>query len=315
MSTSRPRITVVGSFAVGLTIRVPRFPVKGETLIGCDFDMGPGGKGSNQAVGAARLGAESHLVGLIGADLFGEMAVSLYAAEGVHTEYLRRTSERHTGVGFITLNDAGDNHIVLDMGANERLAPADVDAAEAVIARSDVVLAVLEIPPATAARAMALAQRHQRIAILNPAPAVPLAPELLAHVDVLTPNESELRILLGLAPDDPTDTLVLAGRLRQMGVRNIVVTRGSQGALVIHADGTTEQVPGVAVDVVDTTGAGDAFTCALAVALASGQSLSAAVRYATYAGALACTQLGVIPALATHQAIAALMASRSSPLA
>ena len=307
MSTSRPRITVVGSFAVGLTIRAPRFPVKGETLIGRDFDMGPGGKGSNQAVGAARLGAESHFVGLIGADLFGDMAVTLYAAEGVHTAHLRRTSERNTGVGFITLNEAGDNHIVLDMGANDRLAPADVDAAERVIAQSDVVLAVLEIPPATAARAMALAQRHQRIAILNPAPAVPLAPELLAHVDVLTPNESELRILLGLAPDDPTDTLVLAGRLRQMGVRNIVVTRGSKGALVIHADGTTEQVPGVAVEVVDTTGAGDAFTCALAVALASCQSLSAAVRYATYAGALACTKLGVIPALATHQAIAALM--------
>lgn len=100
MSTSHPCITVVGSFAVGLTIRAPRFPVKGETLLGCDFDMGPGGKGSNQAVGAARLGAESHFVGLIGADLFGEMAVKLYAAEGVHTEHLRRTNARNTGVGL-----------------------------------------------------------------------------------------------------------------------------------------------------------------------------------------------------------------------
>ena len=309
MSTARPRITVVGSFAVGLTIRAPRFPVKGETLLGRDFDMGPGGKGSNQAVGAARLGAESHFVGLIGEDLFSEMAVQLYAAEGVHTAHLRRTKERNTGVGFITLNDTGDNHIVLDMGANELLAPADVDAAEAVIARSDVVLAVLEIPPATAARAMELAQRHGRLAILNPAPARPLDAALLAHVDVLTPNESELRILLGLAPDDPTDTLVLAGRLRQMGVRNIVVTRGSQGALIIHADGTTEAIPGVTVEVVDTTGAGDAFTSALAVALAGGQALPAAVRYATYAGALACTKLGVIPALATQARVAAFMAS------
>lgn len=311
MTTSRPRITVVGSFAVGLTIRAPRFPVKGETLLGSDFDMGPGGKGSNQAVGAARLGAESHFVGLIGEDPFGEMAINLYAMEGVHTAHLRRTSQRNTGVGFITLNAAGDNHIVLDMGANELLSEADVDAAEGVIAQSDVVLAVLEIPPATAAHAMALAQRHGRIAILNPAPAVPVEPALLTHVDVLTPNESELRILLGLAPDDPTDTLILAGRLRQMGVRNIVVTRGSQGALIIYADGTTEQVSGVAVDVVDTTGAGDAFTSALAVALAGGQSLLAAVRYATYAGALACTKLGVIPALATKQAIDALMATHS----
>lgn len=311
MSTARPRITVVGSFAVGLTIRAPRFPVKGETLLGSDFDMGPGGKGSNQAVGAARLGAESHFVGLIGEDPFGEMAVNLYAAERVHTEHLHRTSQRNTGVGFITLNATGDNHIVLDMGANKLLAPADVDAAEDVIAQSDVVLAVLEIPPATAARAMELAQRHGRLAILNPAPAVPVEPALLAHVDVLTPNESELRILLGLTPDDPTDTLVLAGRLRQMGVRTIVVTRGSQGALIIHADGTPEQVPGVSVAVVDTTGAGDAFTSALAVALGSGQLLSAAVRYATHAGALACTKLGVIPALATQQMVATFIASHS----
>jgi ribokinase len=254
-------------------------------------------------VGAARLGAESHFVGLIGQDLFGEMAIELYRAAGVHTEHLRRTTERNTGVGFITLNDAGDNHIVLDMGANELLTPADVDAAEAIIAQSDVVLAVLEIPPPTAARAMELARRHNVTAILNPAPATALAPALLANVDVLTPNESELRILLGLAPDDPTDTLELTGRLRQMGVRNIVVTRGAQGALVIHADGATEQLPGIPVDVVDTTGAGDAFTCALGVALAKGQPLTDAVRYATFAGALACTKLGVIPALATQQAI------------
>jgi len=306
MSTKRPRITVVGSFAVGLTIRAPRFPVKGETLLGSDFDMGPGGKGSNQAVGVARLGAESHFVSMIGHDAFGEMAVALYAAEGVETSHLHRTAARNTGVGFITLNAAGDNHIVLDMGANHLLTPSEVDAAERLIAASDVVLSVLEIPPATAARAMQLARRHNVLAVLNPAPAQPLDPALLAHVDVLTPNESELRILLGLAPDDPTDTLELAGRLRSLGVRNIVVTRGGSGALIVHEDGSTEEIPGVPVAVVDTTGAGDAFNCALAVALAEGKSLTAAVRYATYGGALACTALGVIPALPYRQAVDAL---------
>ncbi len=311
MSTKQPLITVVGSFAVGLTIRAPRFPVKGETLLGSDFDMGPGGKGSNQAVGAARLGAESHFVGMIGEDLFGEMAVKLYEQEGVHTSHLRRTTQRNTGVGFITLNTEGDNHIVLDMGANELLTPADVDAAEATIASSDVVLAVLEIPVQVAAHAMALARRHNATAILNPAPARPLDPACLAHIDVLTPNESELRILLGLPPDDATDTLELAGRLRQFGVRNIVVTRGGNGALIIHSDGSTEQVPGVPVDVVDTTGAGDAFNCALGVALAEGKSLSDAVRYATIAGALACTKLGVIPALAYRKQVEMLLASAS----
>ena len=307
MRGTRPKITVVGSFAVGLTLRAPRFPVKGETLIGSDFNMGPGGKGSNQAVGAARLGAESHLVAVIGADIFGDIAVNLYKQEGVGTEYLRRTSERNTGVGFITLNAEGDNHIVLDMGANHLFSPEDVERAGPLIASSDVVLSVLEISPATAARGMALARRHGAISILNPAPAQPLDDSLLAHVDVLTPNESELRILLGLAPDDSTETLELAHRLQKRGVRQLVVTRGGEGALIVTADGSVEQVPGQKVNVVDTTGAGDAFTCALGVALAEGRALNDAVRFAACAGALACTRLGVIPALAYRKEVEAMM--------
>ncbi len=306
MSVRRPKVTVVGSFAVGLTLRAPRFPVKGETLIGTDFDIGPGGKGSNQAVGAARLGAESHFVALIGTDMFGDIGFNLYQKEGVLIEHLRRTSERNTGVGFITLNAAGDNHIVLDPGANLLLSPADVDAAEELIADSDIVLSVLEIRPETAGRAMELARRHHVTAVLNPAPATQLDDAVLAFVDVLTPNESELRLLLWLQPNDPTDTLQLAHRLQARGVRNVVVTRGGDGALIIHEDQSVEHVPGVGVDVVDTTGAGDAFNCALAVSLAEGKSLSAAVRFATYAGALACTKLGVIPALPYRQDIEAL---------
>lgn len=293
----RPVITVVGSFAVGLTMRAPRFPVAGETLIGSDFDMGPGGKGSNQAVGAARLGAESHLVAMIGADSFGQVALDLYLREMVDAVHVSRTSERNTGVGFITLNAAGENNIVLDMGANHLLAPEHVDQAEDLIAGSDAVLSVLEINPATAARAMTLARRHNVISILNPAPAQALDDELLAGVDVLTPNESELRILSGLAPDAPADTLELAHGLQRRGVRRLVVTRGSQGALVVDADGSVQQVAGRPVAVVDTTGAGDAFTSALAVALAERRPLLEAVRFAACAGALACTRLGVIPAL------------------
>ncbi len=289
-------------------MRAPRFPVKGETLMGTDFDVGPGGKGSNQAVGAARLGAESHLVAVIGQDIFGDLAVKLYAQENVGTAHLRRTAERHTGVGFITLNAAGDNHIVLDMGANHLLSPTDVDAAEELIAQSDVVLSVLEINPDTAARGMELAQKHGAISILNPAPAQALTPAQLAHVEVLTPNESELRILLGLPPDDAADTLELAHRLQQRGVKNLVVTRGGAGALIITEAGHVEHVPGVPVEVVDTTGAGDAFTGALGVALAEGKTLVEAARWAAGAGALACTRLGVIPALPTRAALEALLA-------
>jgi ribokinase len=308
VDSSHPRITVVGSFAVGLTLRAERFPVAGETLIGSDFDMGPGGKGSNQAVGAARLGAESHLVAVIGQDLFGDVAVELYQREGVGASLVRRTTKRNTGVGFITLNASGENHIVLDMGANHLLSAADVDAAEDLIAGSQAVLTVLEISPATAARAMSLARKHGAISVLNPAPAQALGDDLLAAVDVLTPNESELRILSGLAPDDPTDTVDLAHALQRRGVRQLVVTRGGRGALVVTADGATHHVPGVPVQVVDTTGAGDAFTSALGVALAEGRPLLDAVRFATGAGALAVTRLGVVPALPTRAEVEALMA-------
>ena len=306
MIEHRPVITVVGSFAVGLTMRAPRFPVAGETLVGSDFDMGPGGKGSNQAVGAARLGAESHLVAMIGVDSFGQMALDLYLREMVEAAHVSRTSERNTGVGFITLNAAGENNIVLDMGANYLLAPEHVDQAEDLIAGSGAVLSVLEINPATAARAMALARRHHVISILNPAPAQPLDDALLAGVDVLTPNESELRILCGLAPDAAADTLALAHGLQRRGLRQLVVTRGSQGALVVTADGRAHPVAGRPVVVVDTTGAGDAFTSALAVALAEQRPLLEAARFAACAGALACTRLGVIPALPSRAEVEAL---------
>lgn len=297
MKGGRPNICVVGSFAVGMTLRAERFPVAGETLLGTDFDMGPGGKGSNQAVGVARQGGKSHLVAMIGQDAFGDMAIRMYHEEGVSAEHVMRTAEMNTGVGFITLNAAGENHIVLDMGANNLLAPEHVDAAEDLIAAGDVVMSVLEIHAATAGRAMALGRRHGVTTVLNPAPAQALARDILENVDILTPNESELRILAGLAPDDPADTVALAHRLQEDGVRTLVVTRGARGSLIVHPDGSSQAVPGMAVDVVDSTGAGDAFNAALAFAVAQGRDLADAAAFANIAGALACTALGVIPAM------------------
>jgi ribokinase len=311
VSQRSPVITIVGSFAVGITLRVPRFPVPGETLVGQDFDMGPGGKGSNQAVGTARLGAKSHLVAAIGQDSFGAMGVDLWNREGVGLEHLARLEDSYTGVGLITLDLAGNNHIVIDLGANNRLAPADVERAEALIAASDVVAAVLEIPLETAAKAMELARRHGVTALLNPAPAQPMPDAFLSYPDFLTPNESELRVLCGLAPDDPTETLTLARQLQSRGARNLIITRGSRGALIVEESGAVTEVPSVPADVVDTTGAGDAFNSGLAVALSEGKSLIEAVYYATGAGACACTRLGVIPALPTRQAVEAQMAPNS----
>ncbi len=304
----KPVITVVGSFAVGLTIRAPHVPVFGETLRGSDFDMGAGGKGSNQAVATARLGAESYFVGIIGEDKLAEIATDLYAAEGVHTDFLRRTSEKPTGVGFIVLDQAGNNFIILDMAANELMDAAFVDQAESQIARSDVVMSVLEIPIEAAARAMELGRKHGVRTILNPAPAASLPDEIFRHIDILTPNESELRIIMGLRPDDPTPNAELAARLKARGVQTLIVTMGEKGAL-IYTDDDVIEVPPLTVPVVDTTGAGDAFNSGLAVALAQGKPLIEAVKYGCCAGANACTALGVIPSMGTREVIDTLYAN------
>ncbi|MDB5556743.1 MAG: ribokinase [Rhizobium sp.] len=292
----KPEITVVGSFAVGLTMRAPKLPIFGETMLGTDFDMGPGGKGSNQAVATARLGANSALLGMIGSDKLASIATDLYATEGVDSSLLSVRSERATGVGIIILNDKGENFIILDMGANELMDAAAVDAGEARIRQSDVVMTVLEIPVEAAARAMELGRRHGARTILNPAPARALPDTIFANVDYLTPNESELRILLGLTADDPRSSRELAGELRRRGVRNVVVTLGRTGALVL-TDDLDVMVPAIEVEVVDTTGAGDAFNSGFAVALAEGRDIVDAVRFGVVCGGLACTRLGVIPGL------------------
>ncbi len=297
-----PRITVVGSFAVGLTLRAPKLPIFGETMLGSDFDMGPGGKGSNQAVGTARLGAQSALVAVIGTDKLAGIATDLYEEEGVDSRHVQATGERATGVGVIILNDRGENFIILDMGANELLDAAAVDRAEDRIAESDVVMSVLEIPLEAAARAMALGRRHGRRTILNPAPARPVPDAVFANVDYLTPNESELRILLGLSADDPRSSRELAQELRRRGVRNVVVTLGRHGALVL-TDDLDLTIPAVPVTVSDTTGAGDAFNSGFAVALAEGRDIVEAARYGVVCGGLACTRLGVIPSLPGRQAV------------
>ncbi|MEJ0011051.1 MAG: ribokinase [Bauldia sp.] len=305
-----PKVTVVGSFAVGLTIRSPTLPVFGETLLGTDFDMGPGGKGSNQAVAAARLGADAALVACVGSDALANIAHDLYRAENVDASHVVSLPGRATGVGFIILNTEGNNFIILDMGANNALDAAAVDAASDRIAQSAVVMAVLEIPTAAASRAMQLGRAAGARTILNPAPARALPDEIFANVDVLTPNESELRILLGLPADAPASPRDLAMQLRRRGVGTVVVTMGRNGALIL-SDTYDLVVPSVEVPVVDTTGAGDAFNAGLAVALAEGRELPDAVRFAATSGSIACTKLGVIPSLGRRADVEALFQSNA----
>ena len=291
-----PIVTVVGSFAVGMTLRTDRMPVFGETLMASDFNLGPGGKGSNQAVAAARLGAKAHFVGLIGEDPLGKIALDLYAAEGVDTNYLVVSKEFPTGVGFIIVNPEGKNGILLDMGANKWIDRTFVERAEPLIAKSDVILSVLEIPVEAACTAMELGRKHGVRTVLNPAPAGAIPKDAFRSIDLLTPNETELRILLGLEPDDPTPTAELGSRLQRDYGTTVVVTRGEHGSLLLDKE-DRQEFPAVPVEVTDTTGAGDAFTAALAVALAEGKDIATAIRFASCSGSLACTRLGVIPSL------------------
>jgi ribokinase len=292
-----PTVTIVGSFCVDILIRADRLPVWGETLIGRDFYLGPGGKGGNMAAAVARLGATTHFVTAVGEDQFARLAFDLARDENIDPTYIQRIPGATTSIGFGLLDPAGRSACITDLAALSHIDEAFVDAAEEAIARCDAVVTMLENPLGAARRAMELGRKHGKLTILNPAPALPLPDDLLAGVDILTPNESELRILLGLPPDDPTPDLELAQRLTARGVRTLILTQGEKGALLLDR-GTITQIPPIPVSAVDSTGAGDAFNAALAVALAEEQSLHEALQLATCAGAVACTRLGSIPSYA-----------------
>ncbi len=298
-STDRaPRIVVVGSFVVGMTIRVPRSPVLGENLVGDGFDLGPGGKGTNQAIAAVRQGADVTLLACIGDDLFASIALDLYASEGIDQSHIHRMPQAHTSVGFVTLLPSGDNTIVVDLGANLMMTPAHVDALLPALRHADLVMMPLETPDAVVFRTLELCQGCAARTLLNPAPARRLDPAWLSLIDILTPNETEIRLLQGLAPDDPTPTEELAERLLEQGARCVVVTLGKAGALIVTPEGQ-ETVATPSVSPVDVTGAGDSFNAALAVGLRGGESLTTAAQRAAYAGAYATGHLGVIDGLPT----------------
>jgi ribokinase len=300
---SVPRITVVGSYATGLTMKVERLPSRGETLLGTGYRVDFGGKGSNQAVGCARLGAKVSFIAKIGKDSFGEMALGLYREEGIDLSHVRQITEAPTGVGFIVVEEgSGNNCIVLDPGANELLKADDVAAHAGAFDSAVVVLTQLEIPVDAAGAAMEHGRARGAITILNPAPVRPLPVSVLQMVDVLTPNESEAKVLTGRSPDATIDPEAVARELIRNGVKQVVMTLGEKGALIVTAASVT-RVPAITMTAVDTTGAGDAFNAGLATALASGASLEEAVRLAVVTGGLAVTREGVIPSLPRREEV------------
>jgi ribokinase len=275
-----------------MIVPAERLPLPGETVLGGDLSTAAGGKGANQAVAAARLGAQVTFVARVGQDMFGQQALDNFRREGLDVRYVIADPSAPSGVALIVVGPGGKNIIAVAPGANGRLTPADVAAAQPALAQARVMLLQLEIPLQTVLAAAQAGRAAGLTVVLNPAPAQPLPDELLAAVDLLTPNESEAASLTGA----PTPEAAAAALL-QRGVGGVIVTLGEAGALVAVGAAAPLRVPGFALPAVDTTAAGDAFNGGLATALARGEGIAAAVRYAHAVAALSVTRLGAQPSL------------------
>ena len=292
---SRP-VVVLGSVNADLVLRCPQLPLPGQTIHGREFETLPGGKGANQAVAAARLGAPVSFIGCVGDDEFGRHALGVFAADGVSTEHLHTVAGARTGVAMIMVDDAGQNCIALAAGANAALSIAQVDAAAALIRGAAMLICQLESPLHVVQHAVTLAHAARVPVLLNPAPAQALSAKLLAQVDVLVPNETEAALLAGMPPGADFDAGTAAARLRERGARCVIVTLGSDGVHVV-ADGIDRRLAAPAARAVDTTGAGDTFIGAYAAACCEGADLLGAVAFAQRAAALSVTRAGAIAAM------------------
>lgn len=284
-------LLVVGSSNTDMVIQTTHLPCPGETVLGGTFFMNPGGKGANQAVTVARLGGHIAFICKTGEDIFGRQARQLFKEEGIDTSYLCTDSQAPSGVALITVDEHAENSIVVASGANALLSPQDLAGAEEAIEEADWILMQLEIPLDTVEFVADLACRKHKKVVLNPAPAQPLPKELLRHVYILTPNETEAEIISGVKVTNLSSAMEAARRIREMGVPWVVITLGSKGALV-YGESVKEIVPAFEVKAIDTTAAGDVFNGAFVVALSEGKDLVEAARFACKASALSVTRAG-----------------------
>jgi len=304
-------VIVVGSLNMDLVVRMPRIPQPGETLLGGVFKTFPGGKGANQAVAAARLGAHVTMIGCVGGDAFGQEMRDTLTAEGIDTTHVLVHPESATGVALIQVDAKGQNSIAVASGANFQLTSADVEKAMQAIENFDVLVMPLETPLETIYTAARIASERGAKVLLNPAPAQMLKPDLLELVDVLLPNEYEAALMTGSSSlQSAADVRSAAEKLLSLGVKNLMVTMGSRGAMLF--DGQMESnISACPVQAVDTTAAGDCFVGALAVGLCEGRSLLSAAEFASAASAISVTRDGAQPSLPRREEVLQFINERS----
>lgn len=311
---SHSRICVIGSANIDLTFRTSRFPQAGETLTGRSLHQGMGGKGANQAVAAARLGADVTFIACVGDDSFGAEAIRQYQAAGIHTDFVRRVDGQPTGTAAIIVDDDAENCIIVIPGANAFLSVHDIQKAKNVIEQADAVVCQLETPLEATREAFRIARAAGKLTVLTPAPVIELPDELLGLCDLCIPNRMEIEVLVGRKVKNNQDADEAAALLRARGVKSVAITMGGLGAFIAD-ENSSVHIPPMKVEAVDTTGAGDAFSAALTVSLCEGLSMFDAAKCASIVGALTVTRIGTLAAFPNREELVqAIVRNANRPL-
>jgi len=301
-----PRVVVIGSANMDITVRVERLPHLGETVSGGEFYTAFGGKGANQAVAAYKAGADMRFLAKVGCDQNGDAIIENLEGLGLSSEGILRDESRHSGVAIIMVDGMGNNAIAVAPGSNRNLTQEDVLMAGSHISWGQVLLAQLETPLPSVREALRLARTHGLVTILNPAPAHPLPGEMLSLADILTPNEVEAAALTGIDVQSADEATRAAEKLLESGAKQVIVTLGKEGCCWVRRD-RSQTFPSFPVEAVDSTAAGDAFNGALACAVAEGCPMEAAIRFGSAAGAIAATRRGAQDSLPTREEIVNLL--------
>jgi len=292
----KPRIIVYGSYAVGMTMHCKTFPEPGQTVLGHDFQQFHGGKGSNQAIAAARLGGDVCYISCVGKDMLGDAALALFKNEGLDIR-VKISEKNKTSVGFVMIDESGENRIIITFDAPNEICPADIDSLKDEWKKSKILLMQLESDIPTIIYAARCAREHGVRVILNPAPYQNLPEEIYEYLDVITPNESEAKQMLGIDPGENVSPEELGKKLLSKKVKEVIVTIGEKGAILANSAGITQIPVGSSVKAVDTTGAGDTFAGGLAVALGEGLSMEKSIIYANTAASISVTRHGVVESI------------------